>query len=141
MTPPTASLCPPMNVVAISTTTSTPNHAGGRPPATLSYSQITTMLRACANSGDRLDIEHLRFFRKRILDTAIKTAEQPAAAPAAPAASDTPVEPKRPAASPLPADTYIPLSRAGETAKTHQLPPAYWETLEEVSFRTRDDKG
>ncbi|MDW9708602.1 hypothetical protein GOC00_07850 [Sinorhizobium meliloti] len=21
------------------------------------------------------------------------------------------------------------------------MPPAYWETLEEVSFRTRDDKG
>ncbi|WP_234892952.1 hypothetical protein, partial [Sinorhizobium meliloti] len=29
----------------------------------------------------------------------------------------------------------------GKTAKTHHLPPAYWETLEEVSFRTRDDKG
>lgn len=141
MTPPTASFCPPMNVVAISTTTSTPKSRGRQTAGDARYSQITTMPRACANSGDRLDIEHLRFFRKRILDTAIKTAEQPAAAPAAPAASDTPVEPKRPAASPLPADTYIPLSWAGETAKTHQLPPAYWETLEEVSFRTRDDKG
>ena len=70
--------------------------------------------------------------------TAIKTAEQPAADPAAPAASDTPT---RPARSPQPAATYVPPSRANKTAKTHHLPPAYWETLEEVSYRTRDDKG
>ena len=76
-----------------------------------------------------------------LLATAIKTADQPAAAPAAPAASDTPIEPKRPARSSQPAGTYIPPSRANKTAKTHHLPPAYWETLEEVSFRTRDDKG
>lgn len=33
--------------------------------------------------------------------------------------------------------------RAGhqKTAKTHHLPPVYWETLEELSFRTHDDKG
>lgn len=76
-----------------------------------------------------------------LLATAIKTADQPAAAPAAPAASDTPAEPKQSARSSQPAGTYIPPSRAGKTAKTHHLPPAYWETLEEVSFRTRDDKG
>jgi hypothetical protein len=29
--------------------------------------------------------------------------------------------------SPQPAGTYIPPSRAGKTAKTHHLPPAYWE--------------
>lgn len=69
-----------------------------------------------------------------LLATAIKTAEQPAA-------SDTPAELKPPARSSQPAGTYIPPSRANKTAKTHHLPPAYWETLEEVSFRTRDDKG
>ena len=76
-----------------------------------------------------------------LLATAIKTAEQPAAAPAAPAAPDRPAEPKRHAANPQPAGTYVAPSRANKTAKTHHLPPAYWETLEEVSFRTRDGKG
>ena len=37
--------------------------------------------------------------------------------------------------------SYVPPSRANKTAKTHHLPPAYWETLEEISFRTRDEKG
>jgi hypothetical protein len=45
------------------------------------------------------------------------------------------------ARSPQPAGTYVPPSRANKSAKTHHLPPAYWETLEELSFRTRDDKG
>lgn len=36
---------------------------------------------------------------------------------------------------------YVPPSRVNKTAKTHHLPPAYWETLEELSFRTRDEKG
>jgi len=63
-----------------------------------------------------------------LLATAIKTAEQPA-------------EPKRRAASPQAAGTYVAPSRVNKTAKTHHLPPAYWETLEELSFRTRDDKG
>jgi hypothetical protein len=70
-----------------------------------------------------------------LLATAIKTPEQPAAA------SDMPAEPKRAAANPQPAGTYVAPSRANKTAKTHHLPPAYWETLEELSFRTRDDKG
>lgn len=69
-----------------------------------------------------------------LLATAIKTAEQPAS-------SDTPAEPKRRAASPQAAGTYVAPSRVNKTAKTHHLPPAYWETLEELSFRTRDDKG
>ena len=76
-----------------------------------------------------------------LLATAIKTPEQPATAPAAPAASDSAIAPKRAAGGPQPAGTYVPPSRAGKTAKTHHLPPAYWETLEELSFRTRDDKG
>ena len=76
-----------------------------------------------------------------LLATAIKTPEQPATAPAAPAASDSTTAPKRAAGGPQPAGTYVPPSRAGKTAKTHHLPPAYWETLEELSFRTRDDKG
>ena len=76
-----------------------------------------------------------------LLATVINPPEQPAAAPAAPSASDTAPTPKRAAAGPQPAGTYVPPSRAGKTAKTHHLPPAYWETLEELSFRTRDDKG
>ncbi len=74
-----------------------------------------------------------------LLASAIKTVEQPA--PVVPAASDAPTEPKRAAHSPQPAGTYVPPSRANKTAKTHHLPPTYWETLEELSFRTRDDKG
>ncbi len=73
-----------------------------------------------------------------LLAAAIKTAEQPAPAPAA---SDTPAEPKRRARSPQPAGSYVAPSRANKTAKTHYLPPAYWETLEELSFRTRDPQG
>ena len=76
-----------------------------------------------------------------LLATAIKTAEQPATAPAAPALFETPAEPKRPARNSQPAGTYVPPSRANKSAKTHHLPPAYWETLEEISFRTRDEKG
>lgn len=37
--------------------------------------------------------------------------------------------------------TYVPPSRINKTAKTHHLPPVYWQTLEEISFRTRDEKG
>lgn len=76
-----------------------------------------------------------------LLATAMKSAEQPATAPAAPALFETPAAPKRSARSPQPAGTYVPPSRANKSAKTHHLPPAYWETLEELSFRTRDDKG
>ena len=77
-----------------------------------------------------------------LLAAAIKTAEQPATAPVTPATSDAPTdEPNRAAHNPQPAGTYVPPSRANKTAKTHHLPPAYWETLEELSFRTRDDKG
>ena len=76
-----------------------------------------------------------------LLATAIKTAEQPATAPAAPALFETPAEPKRSARSPQPAGTHVPPSRANQSAKTHFLPPAYWETLDEVSFRSRDEKG
>jgi hypothetical protein len=56
-----------------------------------------------------------------LLATTIKAAEQPAAAPAA--------------------RRNLHSAVAGKTAKTHHLPPAYWETLEEVSFRTPEDKG
>ena len=76
-----------------------------------------------------------------LLATAIKTAEPPATAPAAPAASDMLAEPKRRARSPQPAGSYVAPSRANKAAKTHYLPPAYWETLEEISFRTRDPQG
>lgn len=75
-----------------------------------------------------------------LLASAIKTAEQPAA-PAVEDVSDTPVEPKRRARSSQPIGSYVAPSRANKTAKTHYLPPVYWETLEEVSFRTRDPQG
>lgn len=71
-----------------------------------------------------------------LLAAAIKTAE-----PAAPALFETPAEPKQSARGQQPAGTYVPPSRANKSAKTHHLLPAYWETLEELSFRTRDDKG
>lgn len=76
-----------------------------------------------------------------LLASAIKTVEQPAPAPDAPAASDAPAEPMRRAREAKQAGTYVAPSRANKTAKTHHLPPAYWETLEEVSFRTRDSQG
>ncbi len=73
-----------------------------------------------------------------LLAAAIKTAEQPAPMPAEP---ETPTEPPRRARSSQPTGSYIAPSRANKSAKTHYLPPAYWETLEEVSFRTRDEQG
>ena len=76
-----------------------------------------------------------------LLATAMKSAEPPATAPAAPTLLETPAAPKRSAAAAQPTGTYVPPSRANKSAKTHHLPPAYWETLEELSFRTRDDKG
>lgn len=74
-----------------------------------------------------------------LLAAAIKTAEQPATA--APALFETPDEPKRTTRSTQSAGAYVPPSRANKSAKTHHLPPVYWETLEELSFRTRDDRG
>ncbi len=76
-----------------------------------------------------------------LLAAAIKTVEQPAPAPAAPIVSDTPAEPPRRSRNSQPAGSYIAPSRANKSAKTHYLPPAYWETLEELSFRTRDSQG
>jgi hypothetical protein len=40
-----------------------------------------------------------------------------------------------------PANSYVPPSRVNKAGRTHHLPPAYWEILEEISFRTRDEKG
>ena len=76
-----------------------------------------------------------------LLASAIKSAEQPATAPAVEDVSDTPIEPKRRTRSSQPAGSYVAPSRANKTAKTYYLSPAYWETLEEVSFRTRDPQG
>ena len=76
-----------------------------------------------------------------LLASAIKTVEQPAVAPDAPAMPDTLAESKRRARGAQPGGTYVAPSRANKTAKTHHLPPAYWETLEEISFRTRDSQG
>lgn len=76
-----------------------------------------------------------------LLATVIKTAEQSATAQTNPAAFDTVTAPKRAIGSLQPAGTYVAPSRANKTAKTHHLPPVYWETLEELSFRTRDGKG
>ncbi|MEN3145665.1 chromosome partitioning protein ParB [Ochrobactrum sp. WV_118_8] len=76
-----------------------------------------------------------------LLASAIKIAEQPAADPSIDEVSDTPVEPKRGVRNALATGSYIAPSRANKTAKTHYLRPIYWETLEEVSFRTRDLQG
>jgi len=76
-----------------------------------------------------------------LLASAIKTADQPAAAPIGTDVPDTPAEPKRRARSVQTAGSYVAPSRANKSAKTHYLPPAYWETLEEISFRTRDPQG
>ena len=76
-----------------------------------------------------------------LLASAIKTAEPPAAAPTITNVFDTPAEPKHRARSVQSAGSYVAPSRANKTAKTHYLPPAYWETLEGLSFRTRDTQG
>ncbi|NTE90215.1 chromosome partitioning protein ParB [Agrobacterium rubi] len=77
-----------------------------------------------------------------LLASAIKTAEQSQTdAPATEDHSDTQAEPKRRTRSAQSAGSYVAPSRANKSAKTHYLPPAYWETLEELSFRTRDQQG
>lgn len=63
-----------------------------------------------------------------LLTTAMKTAEQPTVS-------------KWSARGRQSAGTYVPPSRANKSAKTLHLPPVYWERLEELSVRTRDDKG
>ena len=70
-----------------------------------------------------------------LLATAIKTAEQPASAP------EAPPEPQGSAPGSQSAGSYVAPSRANKVGRTHFLPPAYWETLDEVSFRSRDEKG
>ena len=55
-----------------------------------------------------------------LLATAIKTAEQPATAPAL---FETPEEPKPTTRSTQPAGSYVPPSRANKTAKTHHFLP------------------
>ena len=87
-----------------------------------------------------------------LLATAIKPPAEPATpspavAPAAPSPALTPAAPREPraasrrAVSPQGAGGYVPPSRANKSAKTHYLPPDYWTTLEELSFRTRDGQG
>lgn len=52
------------------------------------------------------------------------------------------VSPVTPEATATPTQaSYVAPSRAGKAAKTHYLPKPYWETLEELSFRTRDEQG
>jgi hypothetical protein len=70
-----------------------------------------------------------------LLATAIKTAEQPASAP------EAPPEPQGSAPGSQSAGSSVAPSRANKVGRTHFLPPAYWETLDEVSFRSRDEKG
>ena len=70
-----------------------------------------------------------------LLAAAIKTAEQPASAP------EAPPEPQGSAPGSQSAGSYVAPSRANKVGRTHFLPPAYWETLDEVSFRSRDEKG
>lgn len=70
-----------------------------------------------------------------LLATAIKTAEQPASA----LATSPELQGSVPALQP--AGGYVAPSRANKLGRTHFLPPAYWETLDEVSFRSRDHNG
>jgi hypothetical protein len=73
-----------------------------------------------------------------LLAAAIKTAEQPTTMPEA---SESLAEPQGSAPGSQPAASYVAPSRANKLGRTHFLPPAYWETLDEVSFRSRDEKG
>lgn len=75
-----------------------------------------------------------------VLVAAMKTADKPAAE--APEAAPEP-QPEAAASNSLKQAkaAYVAPSRAGKTAKTHFLPRPYWDTLEEVSFRTRDENG
>lgn len=54
-------------------------------------------------------------------------------------ATATKTKPPRRARSPQPAGNYVAPSRADKTARTFYLSAAYWEKLEELSFRTRDE--
>ncbi len=80
-----------------------------------------------------------------LLASAMKSAD--ARAPEAetapvPAAAEVAEERKsRPAVPAAQAGNYVAPSRANKSAKTYYLPPAYWETLAELSFRTRDPQG
>lgn len=70
--------------------------------------------------------------------------EEPAPPTPAPAVTEQPkavAVRAKPARAEQPATPYVPPSRANKTGRTHHLPPVYWETLEELSFRTRDEKG
>ena len=72
-----------------------------------------------------------------LLATAIRQDESAAEQTPAPA----PVEARRAAPAPRPAETvpaaYVAPSRAAKRARTHYLHPDYWETLREISYRTR----
>jgi len=76
-----------------------------------------------------------------LLATAIKNTEQTPSTPIVPIVSGTPTDPKRRTNISQEGSSYIAPSRLNKTAKTHYLPPAYWQTLEELSFRTRDPQG
>jgi hypothetical protein len=58
--------------------------------------------------------------------------------PAAELGEERKIRPTMPTAQ---GGSYVAPSRAKKSAKTHYLPPAYWETLAELSFRTRDPQG
>lgn len=74
-----------------------------------------------------------------------------AAAPADTTPQPQETAPKAPAKAPerphaelppsLKPGSYQAPSRAGKMARTHYLPPAYWDTLAELAFRSRDERG
>lgn len=78
-----------------------------------------------------------------LLQTAMKASEKPEPTPAAEPLQVAQLDPKAtpPSTAAKPAATYVAPSRASKSAKTHYLTKPYWETLEELSFRTRDDQG
>lgn len=77
-----------------------------------------------------------------LLATALKAVEHPPEpAPEVAAEPTTAVASTQRRRSERHAASYVPPSRVNKKARTHHLPPAYWETLEEISFRTRDERG
>jgi hypothetical protein len=76
-----------------------------------------------------------------LLASALKTANRETSVSEVLANSNGIIPPGRRAGAEATGPTYIPPSRANKVGRTHHLQRAYWETLEEISFRTRDEKG
>lgn len=76
-----------------------------------------------------------------LLASALKTSDREASVSEVLVTSNGTIPIGRHAGGEAKGTTYIPPSRANKVGRTHHLQRAYWETLEEISFRTRDEKG